>query len=85
MFEAVFFMIMLPHGSNPDDPAVIQSKAQILAALLMFRLLYLLIPLAISCAIVLYTERQTIAGLFGSATGGRSRPVEAARQEPPKQ
>jgi len=93
VFEAVFFMIMLPHTANPDDPSVIQDKAAILAALLEFRLLYLLIPLAISCAIVLYTERQTIGGLIGSLTGGRStadegKPtsvaVETARRDPPK-
>lgn len=77
VFEAVFFLIMLPSGSNPADPAVIQTKAEILAALLMFRLLYLLIPLAVSCLIVLYAERQNFGGLLGSILGGKNREVEA--------
>jgi glycosyltransferase 2 family protein len=91
VFEIVFFMIMLPGGTSPDDPAAAHTKAQILAALLVFRLLYLLIPLAISCAIVLYTERQAFAGLLGSVLGGKNGvetepvPVETGRQDPPKQ
>ncbi|OCC00911.1 hypothetical protein BA190_31895 [Labrys sp. WJW] len=93
VFEAVFLLIMLPAGANPSDPAVIQSKAEIIAALLMFRLLYLLIPLAISCVIVLYTERQSLGGLLGSVVGGKpvegkdAQPaikLETVRQDPPQ-
>lgn len=73
VFEFVFLKAM------PDIP-----KAEVLAALLMFRLLYLLIPLAMSCVVVVAFERaalmQTLWALGRRITG---RPHPAAAPAPP--
>ncbi|WP_413989168.1 UPF0104 family protein [Labrys okinawensis] len=84
VFEAVFFLVMLPAGANPADPAVIQSKAEILAALLLFRLFYLLIPLTVSCVIVLYTERNNFGGLISSIFGGKAAAIDNVAPAPVK-
>jgi uncharacterized membrane protein YbhN (UPF0104 family) len=54
VFEAVFLMAM------PELP-----KAEVLAALIVFRLLYLLIPLALACAVILITERRSLSEALG--------------------
>ena len=61
VFEAVFLLAL------PEVP-----KADVLAALIMFRLLYLLIPLALSCVVILVNERHAFAEMV-AAIGGRAR------------
>lgn len=61
VFEAVFLLAM------PEVP-----KAEVLAALIVFRLLYLLIPLAMSCAVVLMTERQALVDAIGALFGRKA-------------
>jgi uncharacterized membrane protein YbhN (UPF0104 family) len=67
VFEYVFIKAM------PDIP-----KADVLAALIVFRLLYLLIPLAMSCIVVLIAERRA----FGEAIGAIGANVQGARDKP---
>lgn len=50
VFEFVFIKAM------PEIP-----KAEVLAALIVFRMLYLLIPLALACVVVVLFERKTLA------------------------
>ena len=50
VFEAVFLLAL------PEVP-----KADVLGALIMFRLLYLLVPLAMSCFVILAFERRSLA------------------------
>lgn len=87
VFEISFMTIfMLVMGLDPtvDDPAARTMKAQVLAALLMFRLLYLLIPLAISCLVVLYTERSNFGGLISSIFGGKAPAIDNVAPAPVK-
>jgi len=61
----------------------------VIAALVMFRLLYLLIPLALSCAVVLHFERDALMGVIRAALGWqKAEPitpltVEAKSEQPP--
>jgi len=89
VFE-VFFLKALLTPEMLAAPDVAEMKAQIFAALLMFRLLYLLIPLALSCAVVLHFERDALFGAVRAALGGRKNeepvplPVEVDRETPPR-
>jgi uncharacterized membrane protein YbhN (UPF0104 family) len=58
VFEATFITAM------PDMP-----KAEVLAALIVFRLLYLLIPLALSCVVILLTERRSLSEAVSLVAG----------------
>jgi uncharacterized membrane protein YbhN (UPF0104 family) len=62
VFEFVFIMAM------PEIP-----KADVLAALIVFRLLYLLVPLAMSCVVILMSERRSLGSALtalGTRLGG---------------
>jgi uncharacterized membrane protein YbhN (UPF0104 family) len=72
VFEFVFIKAL------PEVP-----KADVLAALIMFRLLYLIIPLAMSCVVILVFERKSLGEAFsaiGSKLGGVRPPPEPAHQ-----
>ena len=60
MFEAVFLLAL------PEVP-----KADVLGALVMFRLLYLLVPLAMSCFVILAFERRSLGAVFAALRGPR--------------
>jgi len=88
VFEFVFLKaILTPEMLASPDAAL--WKAQVLAALVMFRLLYLLIPLALSCAVVLHFERDALMGVIRAALGWqKAEPitpltVEAKSEQPP--
>jgi uncharacterized membrane protein YbhN (UPF0104 family) len=70
VFEYVFIKAM------PEIP-----KPEVLAALIVFRLLYLLIPLAMSCAVILMTERQALLEAIAAAFG-RKAPAPQAPPQP---
>lgn len=75
VFEFVFILAM------PDIP-----KPEVLAALVMFRLLYLLVPLAISCIIILVTERKSLSDAVALVAGrvrGQPGTVPAAQPDRP--
>ena len=89
VFEFFFLKaILTPEMLNAPDVGLM--KAQILAALVMFRLLYLLIPLALSCAVVLHFERDALFGAIRAALGWRRNdeavplPVEVERDQTPR-
>ena len=68
VFEFVFLKaIMTPEMLASPDAGL--QKAQVIAGLVMFRLLYLLIPLALSCAVVLHFERDALMGVIRAALG----------------
>jgi uncharacterized membrane protein YbhN (UPF0104 family) len=76
VFEYVFIKAM------PDIP-----KAEVLAALIVFRLLYLIIPLVMSCAVILITERRNLGELIALVGAGVARdkpalPAKRADAEP---
>ena len=52
-------------------------KADVLAALIVFRLLYLLIPLAMSCVVILMTERQGFVQALGALRLGGAKVAPA--------
>jgi uncharacterized membrane protein YbhN (UPF0104 family) len=75
VFEFVFISAM------PDIP-----KPEVLAALVMFRLLYLLVPLAMSCIIILVTERHSLSEVMALVAGrvrGPSAVLPAAQPDRP--
>jgi glycosyltransferase 2 family protein len=61
VFEAVFLLAL---------PEV--AKADVLGALVMFRLLYLLVPLAMSCVVILAFERRSLGAVFRALLGRRA-------------
>ena len=89
VFEFVFLKGILTADMLTSPDAGIM-KAQVLAALVMFRLLYLLIPLALSCAVVLHFERDALFGAVRAALGSRKGEealpvaVEVERDQPPR-
>jgi glycosyltransferase 2 family protein len=89
VFEGFFLAAILPAGTLGSlDPAATLMKAQVLAALLMFRLLYLIIPLALSCVVVLHFERTALMNAVRAALGwqpGGPAPIPVeVKSDPPR-
>ncbi|GEP09901.1 UPF0104 family protein [Methylobacterium gnaphalii] len=71
VFELVFLAAM---QINAEDPSAAAQKAAVVAAVLIFRLFYLLLPFALAIVVVLLFERSRLAGALSSRKGSAEVP-----------